>query len=104
MLASVQERTREIGVRLAIGARRLDIFLQFMVQTILITSLGGVIGIILGYAVLGAIGRYLSMNLAASLQMIYAALLVSVGVGLVFGIMPAVRASNLNPVNALRND
>jgi putative ABC transport system permease protein len=104
MLASVQERTREIGVRLAIGARRLDIFLQFMVQTILITSLGGVIGIILGYAVLGAIGRYLSMNLAASLQMIFAALLVSVGVGLVFGIMPAVRASNLNPVNALRND
>ncbi len=104
MLASIQERTREIGVRLAIGARRIDIFIQFMVQTILITTLGGVIGIVLGYAILNMVGTYLSMELVASLSMIYAALAVSVGVGLVFGIMPAVRASNLDPVNALRNE
>jgi putative ABC transport system permease protein len=104
MLASVQERTREIGVRLAIGARRMDIFIQFMVQTILVTSLGGVLGIILGYSILNLVGTYLGMNLAASLQMIYVALLVSIGVGLMFGIMPAVRASNLNPVTALRNE
>jgi putative ABC transport system permease protein len=104
MLASVQERTREIGVRIAIGARRRDIFLQFMVQTVLITSLGGVIGIVLGYSILNLVGRYLSMQLAASLQMVYVALLVSAGVGLMFGIMPAVRASNLDPVNALRNE
>jgi len=104
MLASIQERTREIGVRLAIGARRIDIFIQFMVQTILITSLGGVIGIVLGYGILGIVGKYLEMQLAASYQMIGTALLVSVGVGLVFGITPAIRASNLNPVTALRNE
>lgn len=104
MLASIQERTREIGVRLAIGARRIDIFIQFMVQTILITALGGVIGIILGFSILNVVGKYLEMNLVASLQMIGSALLVSVGVGLVFGITPAIRASNLNPVTALRNE
>lgn len=104
MLASIQERTREIGVRLAIGARRMDIFIQFMVQTILITTLGGVIGIVLGYTILNMVGKYLSMELIASLSMIYAALAVSVGVGLMFGIMPAVRASNLDPVTALRNE
>lgn len=104
MLASIQERTREIGVRLAIGARRIDIFIQFMVQTVLITTMGGIIGIIIGFVVLKAMGSFLDMKLIASLSMIYTALLVSVGVGLVFGIMPAVRASNLNPVIALRNE
>lgn len=104
MLASVQERTREIGVRIAVGARRRDIFLQFLVQTILITSLGGVIGIVLGYSILNLVGKYLSMQLAASLQMVYVALFISAGVGLMFGIMPAVRASNLDPVTALRNE
>jgi len=104
MLASVSERTREIGVRMAIGARRIDIFIQFMVQTILITTFGGVIGIILGYAILNMVGGYLSMELVASLSMVYAAIFVSVGVGLLFGIIPAVRASNLNPVTALRNE
>lgn len=104
MLASVRERTREIGVRIAIGARRIDIFIQFMVQTILITSLGGVAGIILGYSILSLVGKYLSMELVASLSMIYAAVFVSVGVGLLFGIMPAIRASNLDPVTALRNE
>jgi putative ABC transport system permease protein len=104
MLASVRERTREIGVRLAIGARRIDIFIQFMVQTLLITTLGGVAGIVLGYSILSLVGKYLSMELVASMSMIYAALLVSVGVGLLFGIMPAVRAGNLDPVIALRNE
>ncbi len=104
MLASVRERTREIGVRLAIGARRVDIFIQFMVQTLLITTLGGVVGILLGYGILNMVGKYLGMELVASLSMIYAAILVSVGVGLLFGIMPAVRAGNLDPVIALRNE
>ncbi|HOD18213.1 MAG TPA: ABC transporter permease [Candidatus Cloacimonadota bacterium] len=104
MLASVQERTREIGVRLAIGARRIDIFLQFMVQTVLITALGGVVGIIFGFSILNLVGKYLDLKLVASMNMIYVALLVSVGVGLIFGIMPAVRAANLNPVTALREE
>ncbi|MGC9362820.1 MAG: ABC transporter permease, partial [Candidatus Syntrophosphaera sp.] len=104
MLASIKERTREIGVRIAIGARRRDIFLQFLVQTVLITALGGVLGIILGYAILGAVGSYLNIQVVASVQMIWVALLVSVGVGLIFGIAPAMRASKLNPVEALREE
>lgn len=104
MLASIKERTREIGVRLAIGARRRDIFLQFLVQTVMITGLGGVFGIALGYSILNLVGKYLDIQVAASVQMIWVSLFVSVGVGLIFGIMPAVRASNLDPVIALREE
>ena len=104
MLASIKERTREIGVRLAIGARRRDIFLQFLVQTVMITGLGGIFGIVLGYSILDVVGGYLDIEVAASVQMIWVALMVSVGVGLIFGIMPAVRASNLDPVIALREE
>jgi len=104
MLASIKERTREIGVRLAIGARRTDIFVQFMVQTVLITGLGGVFGIILGYLILDLVSGYLQMPMLAEPQMILVALLVSVGVGLIFGITPAVKASDLDPVIALREE
>jgi putative ABC transport system permease protein len=104
MLASVKERTREIGVRIAIGARRRDIFLQFLVQTVLITGLGGVLGIVLGYGILGGVGKYLQMKVIASVSMVWVALFVSISVGLLFGIMPAVRASKLDPVEALRDE
>lgn len=104
MLASIKERTREIGVRLAIGARRLDIFVQFMVQTVLITALGGVFGIVLGYAILGVVESYLEMPMVARFDMIFVALAVSVGIGMIFGIAPAVKASNLDPVIALREE
>jgi putative ABC transport system permease protein len=104
MLASIRERTREIGVRIAVGARGLDIFIQFLVQTVLITALGGVFGILLGYGILGLVGDYLNLKLLASVQMIWTALVVSVGVGLLFGILPAVRASKLDPVEALREE
>ena len=104
MLASIKERTREIGVRLAIGARRTDIFVQFMVQTVLITGLGGVFGIILGYSILDLVSGYLGMPMLAGAQMILVSLMVSVGVGLIFGIVPAVKASNLDPVIALRDE
>ncbi|HRY84187.1 MAG TPA: FtsX-like permease family protein, partial [Candidatus Cloacimonadota bacterium] len=83
---------------------RRDIFLQFLVQTVMITGLGGVFGIALGFSILNMVGKYLDIQVAASLQMIWVALLVSVGVGLIFGIMPAVRASNLDPVIALREE
>lgn len=104
MLASIKERTREIGVRIAVGARRFDIFVQFLVQTILITVLGGVLGIIFGYLILDLVSSYLSITMVASAQMIFIALAVSVGVGLIFGIAPAIRASKLDPVVALREE
>lgn len=104
MLAAIKERTREIGVRLAIGARGRDIFLQFLVQTVLITSLGGLLGILLGYAILDMVGKFLQISVIATVQMIWASLLVSVGVGMVFGVLPAIRAARLDPVIALREE
>ncbi|MDY0152330.1 MAG: ABC transporter permease [Candidatus Cloacimonas sp.] len=104
MLAAIKERTREIGVRLAIGARGRDIFLQFLVQTVLITTLGGLLGIILGYAILAQVGKFLQISVVATVQMIWAALTVSVGVGLLFGVLPAIRAARLDPVIALREE
>jgi putative ABC transport system permease protein len=102
MLASIQERTREIGIRITVGARRRDIFLQFLVQTVLVTSIGGILGIIFGLSILDIVGKYLDVELIASTSMLGVALLVSAGVGLVFGISPAIKASKLNPVEALR--
>ena len=104
MLASIKERTREIAVRLAIGARRRDIFTQILVQTVMITGLGGVLGVLAGFSILGLVEKFLDIKVAASFEMIWVALLVSVGVGLVFGVIPAVRAGNLDPVMALREE
>lgn len=102
MLASIQERTREIGIRITVGARRRDIFLQFMVQTVLVTTIGGIFGIILGLSLLNVVGKFLDFELVAGGYMILIALVVSAGVGLIFGISPAIKASKLNPVEALR--
>jgi len=104
MLASVRERTREIGVRMAIGARGWDILLQFLVQTVLITSMGGILGILCGWGILDMVGNYLQLTVKASPNMIWISLLVSIGVGLLFGIAPAYRASRLDPVTALREE
>ena len=102
MLATIQERTRESGVRLSVGARRFDIFLQFLIQTVIITTIGGILGVVFGLSILELVGKFLQMKAVASEQMVLTAILVSVGIGLIFGIFPAVRASNLDPVEALR--
>ncbi len=102
MLASIQERTREIGIRITVGARRRDIFMQFLVQTVLVTTIGGIFGITSGLLILDIVGKYLEFELVAGYRMIFIALLVSAGVGLIFGISPAIKASRLNPVEALR--
>ncbi len=102
MLATVQERTREIGVRLAVGARRSDIFFQFLIQTVLTTLIGGFIGVGISFSLLSFIGGFLDMPLSPSFSMVIVSLLVSGSVGFIFGIGPAVKASRLNPVKALR--
>ena len=102
MLASIQERTREIGIRLAVGARRRDIFLQFLVQTVLVTTIGGILGIVVGLSILDIVSKYLDIKLIAGIGMIFVALIVSAGVGFLSGIIPAIVASKLNPVEALR--
>lgn len=102
MLATIQERTREIGIRITVGARRFDIFMQFLVQTILVTFFGGILGVALGLSLLETISKYINIDLIAGVDMVGIALLVSAGVGFVSGIIPAVIASKLNPVDALR--
>ncbi len=102
MLVSVTERTREIGLRKAIGARRKDILLQFLIEAVVLTLIGGVIGIILGY--LGSLGVALIGNWTPTVSL--GSVLLAFGVcalfGLVFGIYPANKASKLSPIEALR--
>jgi putative ABC transport system permease protein len=103
MLVSVTERTREIGVRKALGARRFDIVLQFLTEASTLTALGGLIGMLLGWLISVAV-RLVFPNLVTSVP-IWAAVsgvVVSVGVGLFFGIWPASKAARLDPVAALR--
>ena len=103
MLVSVTERTREIGVRKAIGARRIDIVLQFLTEAVVLTGLGGLIGMALGWLIATTV-RIFFPSLPTSVPLWAAALgvIVSVGVGLFFGIWPANKAARLDPVEALR--
>jgi len=101
MLASVMERTREIGVRRAIGARRKDVIRQFLTETTIISLAGGVLGIAVGVGLSQAIGRLAGWSTIVTTSSIVLAFVVSVTIGLVFGLYPAVRAARLDPVKAL---
>ena len=102
MLVSVTERTREIGVRMAVGARARDILRQFLVEAVVLCLAGGVVGIALGRGASIAITALLNWPTIASLPAIIAAVAVSVTVGMVFGYYPAWKASRLDPIEALR--
>jgi putative ABC transport system permease protein len=102
MLASILERTHEIGVRRAVGARRSDIVRQFVTESSLISLVGGVIGIGFGFGLSRLIAWLAAWSTIVTASSILLAFLVSVSVGLVFGIFPAVKASRLDPVEALR--
>jgi putative ABC transport system permease protein len=101
MLASVLERTREIGVRRAIGARQRDVVRQFLIETTIISLTGGVAGILLGVALSQLIGVLAGWSTIVTTGSIVLAFGVSVAIGIVFGLYPAVRASRLDPVKAL---
>jgi ABC-type antimicrobial peptide transport system permease subunit len=104
MLVSVVERTREIGIRLAVGARRGDILSQFLVEAITLSAIGGVIGIALGIASSATIATLAEWPFIFSLQAVLLAVGFSVTVGVVFGFYPARRASLLDPIEALRHE
>jgi len=102
MLVAVTERTREIGVRKALGARRNDILMQFLIESATLALAGGVIGVIAGIAIAKGITLAISFPSAVELWSILVSLVVSASVGLFFGVYPAYKASSLDPIAALR--
>lgn len=104
MLVSVTERTREIGLRKAIGARKTDILLQFLVEAVVISSCGGIIGIFLGWFATLILSAAAGWTTSVSFVSVFVSFLFSVSIGIIFGIYPARRASELHPIQALRYD
>lgn len=104
MLVSVTERTQEIGLKKALGAKKRRIRRQFLTEAAVLTTLGGVAGVVLGVAMAHLISRYNGLPVAISLPAILVSVVFSVAIGLVFGLLPAVKAAKLNPIDALRRE
>jgi putative ABC transport system permease protein len=104
MLVSVTERTREIGIRLAIGAMEKDVLMQFLVEAVVLSSFGGLMGIILGLGAAVGGASALGVPFVLNMQIVVVAFLFSAAVGVVFGYFPARQAARLNPIDALRHE
>ena len=104
MLVSVTERTREIGIRKSLGAKQKDIMRQFVIEAGTVSGVGGIIGIIFGAVVSMAAGSLLDLTVVPSAGAVAVAFGVSVGIGILFGFLPASKAAKLNPIEALRYD
>lgn len=105
MLVSVTERTREIGIRKAIGAKKKNIMIQFLIEALMVTGMGGIIGVLIGVSIIKFIlGGFGVVPEVYSLTWILISLGVSVIVGVIFGLFPAYKAANLNPIEALRTE
>ena len=102
MLVSVTERTREIGIRLAIGARERDVLMQFLIEAVILASLGGIIGIVIGLGGSAAVAPLLGIPFLFDPLIVAVAFLFSAAVGIIFGFFPARRAARLDPIEALR--
>ena len=104
MLVSVTERTREIGIRLAIGAREKEVLMQFLVEAIVLASFGGIAGMLLGLVGSAIAAHFLGIPFIPNLAMVIIAFLFSGAVGVMFGYFPARKAARLNPIDALRHE
>lgn len=104
MLASVTERTREIGIRRALGAKRWDITYQFLVETVVLSSVGGILGVMLGVTIPLIVSYYAELETAVNLMPVLASFSISVGIGVIFGLYPARRAALMDPIEALRHE
>ncbi len=102
MLVSVTERTREIGIRKAIGAKKRNILNQFLVEAIILCQIGGIAGIVLGIFTGNLLGIYLKTNVVIPVDWVFIGLLICMIVGIIFGVYPAYKAAKLNPIDALR--
>lgn len=104
MIVSVTERTREIGIRKAIGAKKVNILIQFLIESLIITGIGGLIGIGIGCLVILVIGKAGLVPAVYSIEWILISFLVSLAIGLIFGMFPAYKAASMNPIEALRTN
>ncbi|GAA0382240.1 ABC transporter permease [Paenibacillus motobuensis] len=104
MLVSVSERTREIGIRKAIGAKKRNILMQFMVESTFLSGFGGVVGIGIGYCVSALIGRYTSLTTTVPVYIVMISFIFSLFIGIIFGMIPANKAARLRPIYALRSE
>lgn len=104
MLVAVTERTKEIGIRMAVGARRLDILLQFLIEAASISTVGGLIGILIGFVIARIVTAATSIPSSIEPVSIFMAILVSASVGIFFGLYPANKAAKLDPIEALRSE
>jgi putative ABC transport system permease protein len=102
MLVSVTERTREIGIRMAVGAQPTDIMMQFLVEALVLSALGGALGVIFGVGLGQVIAPKFGWTMETKTEIVFISLAVSAGVGVVFGLYPARKASRLDPIDALR--
>ena len=104
MLVSVTERTREIGIRIAVGARERDVLTQFLVEAVVMSGLGGIAGILLGLAITAVAVHFLNVPFVPSPGIVFIAFVFSAGIGIAFGYFPAQRAARLDPIEALRHE
>ena len=104
MLVSVTERTSEIGLKKALGARKRRIRLQFLTEAAVLTSLGGVIGVVSGIGCAELISNMMQIPVAIDVSAIFVAVVFSTLIGVIFGLLPAVKAANMNPIEALRRN
>ena len=104
MIVSVTERTREIGIRMSIGARRSDIRNQFLIEALALSLFGGIMGMLIGFLLGFVVTKLTGLPFVISLTSILVPFLVSAAIGVTFGLYPAIRASKLDPIVALRTD
>ena len=104
MLVSVTERTREIGLKKAIGAKKRKILWQFLTEASVLTSIGGLMGIGAGVGMAQMISKLTGAPVAISIPSVVIAVVFSMAIGIVFGLIPSIKAANLNPIDALRHE
>ncbi len=104
MLVSVTERTKEIGLKKAIGAKRKRILLQFLTEASVLTSIGGILGVVTGMILAQIVSKVSMIPVAISIPATIISVVFSMVIGIVFGLIPAIKASKLNPIEALRSE